>query len=541
MAPTESNSLLNPASKRKAAYLPKPTTMTTTTNNPSHRSRIPTWFITLREAWKDEASRDYMTGIVLLLCVVSLWVISSFITSDLFAGGFNKPFLVTYMNTSAFTLYLLPFLFKRRFFPPMAPLSPPSSPIYHPAPRSRTRSLSARRSMSLDGRRSLSPMATLHPPLAHSSVCISAEVNGGEGIDRLSVRETAGLAVLFCGAWFAANWSVNKSLEWTSVGSSTILASMSGFFTLGIGRLFRVETFTLSKMIAVTISFMGVLLVSLADTLSSTARPALPSSAPSSSTPDNFTSNASWIVSSSPHTYRMYGDALALLSAFFYAMYVVLLKVRIGEEARVDMQLFFGFVGLFNTLLLWPVGLVLHFTGWETLEIPSGEIAWLTMAANMCITLISDYLYVIAMLKTTPLVVTIGLSLTIPFALIGDYFRGTSTGGWQAIMGAVLVLLSFSFMGVEGAKEVELDEQFMEEYEEDQDERSPFLSSPSRSPSPSRSSFPPPSSSAARMSSVPVRPSSSSMTRGGPDRERGTGGKRGRERRASDRAGYFVN
>lgn len=54
------------------------------------------------------------------------------------------------------------------------------------------------------------------------------------------------------------------------------------------------------------------------------------------------------------------------------------------------------------------------------------------------------------MLKTTPLVVTIGLSLTIPFALLGDYFRGTSSGGWQAVVGAVLVLMSFSFMGVEG-------------------------------------------------------------------------------------------
>lgn len=34
----------------------------------------------------------------------------------------------------------------------------------------------------------------------------------------------------------------------------TILASMSGFFTLGLGRLFRVESFTSSKLIAVSIS-----------------------------------------------------------------------------------------------------------------------------------------------------------------------------------------------------------------------------------------------------------------------------------------------
>ena len=44
------------------------------------------------------------------------------------------------------------------------------------------------------------------------------------------------------------------------------------------------------------------------------------------------------------------GDSLALLSALFYATYVTLLKVRVREESRVDMQLFFGFVGLFNVL-----------------------------------------------------------------------------------------------------------------------------------------------------------------------------------------------
>ena len=36
------------------------------------------------------------------------------------------------------------------------------------------------------------------------------------------------------------------------------------------------------------------------------------------------------------------------------------------------MQLFFGLVGLFNILFLWPIGLILHFTGAETFELPSG-------------------------------------------------------------------------------------------------------------------------------------------------------------------------
>lgn len=79
----------------------------------------------------------------------------------------------------------------------------------------------------------------------------------------------------------------------------------------------------------------------------------------------------------------MLGDALALLSALFYAIYVILLKVRIGDESRIDMQLFFGFVGLFNIVVCWPVGLVLHLTGGEVFEWPAGGRMWGAILINV--------------------------------------------------------------------------------------------------------------------------------------------------------------
>ena len=69
----------------------------------------------------------------------------------------------------------------------------------------------------------------------------------------------------------------------------------------------------------------------------------------------------------------------------------------------------------------------------------------------MFITLTSDYLYVIAMLKTTPLVVTVGLSLTIPLAVVGDYFLG-KPATFQVLVGAVLVTGAFIAVGVENSK-----------------------------------------------------------------------------------------
>lgn len=70
----------------------------------------------------------------------------------------------------------------------------------------------------------------------------------------------------------------------------------------------------------------------------------------------------------------------------------------------------------------------------------------------MAITLSSDYLYVVAMLKTTPLLVTIGLSLTIPVAVLGDFLRQRPTE-LQVLGGASLVLLSFIAIGFEDSNE----------------------------------------------------------------------------------------
>ena len=70
----------------------------------------------------------------------------------------------------------------------------------------------------------------------------------------------------------------------------------------------------------------------------------------------------------------------------------------------------------------------------------------------MFITLSSDYIYVLAMLKTTPLLVTIGLSLTIPLAIIGDYFLKKPAAP-LAVLGALLVLGAFVVIGIENGKE----------------------------------------------------------------------------------------
>ncbi len=81
----------------------------------------------------------------------------------------------------------------------------------------------------------------------------------------LTLRETASLSLQFTLVWFLANYTLNAGLGLTSVASGTTLSAASGFFTLALGSLARVETFTYAKLAAVVVSFAGVGLVTLAD------------------------------------------------------------------------------------------------------------------------------------------------------------------------------------------------------------------------------------------------------------------------------------
>jgi solute carrier family 35 protein F5 len=129
-------------------------------------------------------------------------------------------------------------------------------------------------------------------------------------------------------------------------------------------------------------SFVGVILVSLSDTNSNQA--AGPTLRPT-------------LQNTSINSRATLGDILALISAVFYAIYVILLKVRIKSESRIDMQLFFGFVGLFNIIACWPIGVVLHLSGIEVFELPQSREALSAIVINVsclfllrCLSISSD-------------------------------------------------------------------------------------------------------------------------------------------------------
>ncbi|RPA93566.1 hypothetical protein L873DRAFT_1815754 [Choiromyces venosus 120613-1] len=252
----------------------------------------------------------------------------------------------------------------------------------------------------------------------------------------LGERETVILSLQFCLLWFIANYLQSTCLKYTSPASATILSSTSSIFTLLLGALLRIERFAWTKVLAVVLSLAGVSLISSVDL---TTPPPSPPEDNGSRTPGQI----------------LLGYIMALGGALAYGIYTILLKLRIGHEGRISMTRFFGFVGLFNLLGLWPGIFLLHFAGVERFEAPPDGRVWVIVLINASITLISDYCWVYAMLLTTPLIVTVGLSLTIPLALLGEM---VVLGVWSCAvywLGAALVFLAFLVVSWGGEEVVE--------------------------------------------------------------------------------------
>ncbi|KAF7158404.1 hypothetical protein CNMCM5623_003407 [Aspergillus felis] len=363
-------------------------------------------------SWTGAARRSL--GICLLLLVVILWTASNFLASTIFAdNSFSKPFFVTYINSSLFIIPLFSIILGRLF------------KLWRQGRLSQIDSIQSLL-LHLDSHNS-KPEApeVLHPSSADRQQC----ENEVDGSIKLGLRATAKLSFQFCLLWVLANYFAMACLQYTTVGSTTILTSTSGVWTLIFGAMIGVERFTLRKLAGVIASLIGIILISRVD-LSSTDSP--PADDGSSGTfPHKTTAEIAL------------GDAMAAFSAVMYGVYTIVLKRQVGDESRVNMVLFFGLVGLFNMLFLWPGFIILHVTGIEPFVLPDTGRIWTIVLVNSFSSLVSDICWAYAMLLTTPLVVTVGLSLTIPLSLVGQIFLQGQYSSAIYWVGAAIVFLSF--------------------------------------------------------------------------------------------------
>lgn len=357
-------------------------------------------------------------GLVNLAAVVIFWVMSSFLVNDLFESDiYRKPFLITYINTACFSFYLIPYLHYEKTSVPE---------LYRQILAEYK--LMRFKSLDFEATNYGSGSEDTDSALINDDTVDSHENTGIFNQSKLDigVYETVKLSVKFCILWFSANLVTNASLSYTSVASQTILSSTSSFFTLVVGYFYSVERINRSKIYGIILCFSGVLIVTEVDSLSS-----------DSSKP---VSNSNLSI--------LFGNSLALAGALIYGIYTILLKLSTmiknsSLERNLNTHLFFALVGLSCLLFLWPIIILLHFTGAEIFALPNTRHILVLLLINILITFISDFCWCKAVILTSPLTVTVGLSLTIPLAMVGDWVIKGFKVNWIYVTGAAIVTIGF--------------------------------------------------------------------------------------------------
>ncbi|XP_060597432.1 solute carrier family 35 member F5-like [Ruditapes philippinarum] len=233
-------------------------------------------------------------------------------------------------------------------------------------------------------------------------------------LNKLTIKQVAKMAFMFSIIWFFGNYAYQIALHDTEVGVVNVLSSTSSLFTLICAAIYpgsSADRFSLSKLVAVLVSIGGVVMVSVSDLKFE----------------DKIPAGALW----------------ALSSAILYAIYLVGLRRKVDHEDKLDIPLFFGFVGLFTSILLWPGFLILHYSKIETFQWPNSEQILFIVINGLVGTVLSEFLWLWGCFLTSSLIATSALSLVTPLSMIADVVIKGVSYTWLFYLGSVPVFVAF--------------------------------------------------------------------------------------------------
>jgi drug/metabolite transporter (DMT)-like permease len=256
------------------------------------------------------------------------------------------------------------------------------------------------------------------------AACIRNCKRGQSSADRgSSARERGrvrwiglGMMLLYQGG----NWLYFKGLSEAGVSLTAILYQLSTVFVFLFSLLFLKEAVHPFKILAVCFCVAGVMLVAV----------------------DN------WSEADSGGD-NHFGVLALLLSAMLWGLYEVFLGVMMPNSSIELVNVYVGWRGAWNLILLWPVAIGVCMadpSAWEAvLALTSGGL--LRVCAMAVVSVLTTCILTLGISWTTPVYMRLGGTLNSPAAILWEIFTGHSPG-WKCYVGIILTILGFLFCNI---------------------------------------------------------------------------------------------
>ncbi|WIA11011.1 hypothetical protein OEZ85_011165 [Tetradesmus obliquus] len=429
-------------------------------------------------------------GLVLIFLTAIIWVAASFISQLLVNTEEGKPsynvspFLLTYLSTSIFTVFL-PLvqlknllqetrLLRRSFkYKPLqqqdaADEEEEQLPLASPA---------AQQQQQQHGRQQQTAAAaapgSLEADIDLAEAAAAAEQASAVARASAVAHKESFIAAAQCFMfWFIAQYLFNLSLSMTSVTSNTILSSSSSLFTFALSMVVLKEPWSCAKLLSIAACMGGTLLVTLSDNHSGSSSASSSSSnvaamggnsihslaggaafnsssaaalnstlaAAAATAALNGTAPVTPASAGSGASHSVTGDLLCLTSACFYACYTIVLRKSLPDDDEANVALFFGYVGVLCSVVFAPVVAILAGLGSMHLKSIPPKAYLIILIEGILNYCLSDYLWAHAVLLLGPTIATLGLSVQIPVAAVVEVLMGTPK--WLSSSSSIAMTLS---------------------------------------------------------------------------------------------------